>query len=212
MRVLIVYCHPNRDSFSGAVLDSLKNGCIEGGHTIDIVDLHAEDFDPRFTKADFHLFRTGEGLTDDLGRYQKLMDEAEALILVYPIWWFGMPAMLKGWFDRVFSNGWMFHFEVTEGPELKHHLVNRPVLAEKKIIQLCPAGLSRSTYKKYNYAAALNRLIDVGIFEYCGAEDIASYLLPDIDEDPDARAEHLTFAYSIGKTLKADQATAQLRI
>lgn len=201
MNLYVVFCHPNRTSYTGAVLDSFLEGAKEAGHSCEVADLHGMGFNPVFSPDDFHLFRTGEGLSEELKHHQNLIDWAEGLVFIYPIWWFYMPAMLKGWFDRVFSNGWMYHYEMEEGPEPVHVLVTRPVLEGKKILQLCPAGNSKRTYDRYGYASGLGRLVDTGIFRYCQSEDYETHILTDIDKNPKARADHLRFAFEKGRDI-----------
>lgn len=108
MRVLLVYCHPREDSLCAASRDAARQALQAAGHEVDLLDLYAEGFSPAL-KADergrYHdLARNREGIEDHVARLQA----AEALVLVYPTWWYGMPAMLKGWFDRVWAPGVAF--------------------------------------------------------------------------------------------------------
>ncbi|QXM25150.1 NAD(P)H-dependent oxidoreductase [Elioraea tepida] len=108
MRVLVVYCHPRGDSFNAALRDAVVNGLGKAGHAVDLVDLYAEGFRPALDaeeRARYHA--EGENLAG-VERHVALLRAAEALVLVYPTWWYGMPAMLKGWFDRVWVPGVAF--------------------------------------------------------------------------------------------------------
>lgn len=106
MRVLLVHCHPRTDSLSAALRDAARH--VLAGHELRERDLYAEGFDPAVSaEAHAHYMdfaANRQGVEDDIAELQW----AEALLLVYPTWWYGMPALLKGWFDRVWVPGVTF--------------------------------------------------------------------------------------------------------
>jgi putative NADPH-quinone reductase len=108
MRVLVIYCHPCPDSFSAALRDAVVGGLSVAGHAIEMRDLYAERFDPILSTRQraryFNEEVTGLGLPDHI----ESLRNCDALVLVYPTWWFGMPAVLKGWFDRIWLPGVAF--------------------------------------------------------------------------------------------------------
>lgn len=108
MRILVVYCHPRADSFCAALRDAVVTSLQGRGHAVDQLDLYAEGFNPVLSAEERGRYHTeGDnliGIEDHLARLRA----AEALVLVYPTWWYGMPAMLKGWFDRVWVPGVAF--------------------------------------------------------------------------------------------------------
>jgi NAD(P)H dehydrogenase (quinone) len=108
MRVLVIYCHPRPDSFCAASRDAAINALTQAGHFVEQRDLHAEGFDPVLSTHQrgvyFNAPDNALGLEDQIAALRR----AEALVLVYPTWWFGMPAMLKGWLDRVWLPGVAF--------------------------------------------------------------------------------------------------------
>jgi NAD(P)H dehydrogenase (quinone) len=108
MRVLYLYCHPLPESFhSGILAESLK-GLAEGGHEVDLCDLYKEGFNPVLgeqERRDYHdLSKNQLGLETHIERLRR----AEALVVQYPTWTFGLPAMLKGYFDRIMMPGVAF--------------------------------------------------------------------------------------------------------
>ena len=104
MRVLMIYCHPVPESFNAALRDTAKAALEKAGHEVDLLDLHAEAFDPVMH-------------ADERRRYHVArLKAAEALVFVYPTWWYGLPAMLKGWLDRVISPGIGFALPDGSGP------------------------------------------------------------------------------------------------
>jgi NAD(P)H dehydrogenase (quinone) len=113
MRVLVVHAHPVPTSYNAALHGAVVRRLGEAGHAVDDCDLYAEDFDPRLTAAEragYHDVETNRG---PVSAHVERLLAAEALVLVYPVWNFGYPAILKGWFDRVFLPG--VSFRLVEG-------------------------------------------------------------------------------------------------
>ena len=111
MHVLAVFAHPRRESLTGALLDRFLAGLQAGGEqTVEIADLYREGFDCRFQAADYAQFE-GAPMPEIVRAEQARVDRADALVFVFPVWWWSFPAVLKGWIDRVFSEGWAYHFE-----------------------------------------------------------------------------------------------------
>jgi len=109
--VLVIYCHPVAESFAAAAHQTVLEALAEAGHEVADVDLYAEHFDPvmsRRERLDYLNTARNERLVK---HYDDQLATAGALVLVYPSWWYGMPAMLKGYFDRVWLPG--VAFEVT---------------------------------------------------------------------------------------------------
>ena len=108
MRVLLVHCHPRRDSFNAALCDTAAAALEAAGHVIEQLDLYKEGFDPRLSAEERGAYYDEGAGRPDLAGHIAALRRAEALVLVYPTWWFGPPAMLKGWFDRVWLPGVAF--------------------------------------------------------------------------------------------------------
>jgi putative NADPH-quinone reductase len=104
MRVLVVYCHPSPDSLVAAAKDRVMAGLATAGHDARLIDLYADGFDPAMT-AEERLTHREPGVAPDLQCYATDLAWAQGLVFVYPTWWSGQPAMLKGWFDRVWVSG-----------------------------------------------------------------------------------------------------------
>ena len=103
-RALVVYCHPLAESFVAAVRDRVLAGLATGGAEVRFTDLYADGFDPGFTASD-HANHLVAGTDPSLASYAEDLQWCDTLVLVYPTWWSGQPAMLKGWIDRVWVNG-----------------------------------------------------------------------------------------------------------
>ena len=115
MRILLVLAHPLEDSFAANVAREARAALEARGHSVDLLDLYREDFDPRLSVAERGSYFTDtydrSGAADWIGRLQA----ADGLVLVFPQWWFNFPAILKGFFDRVFAPGVAFEHDQTGG-------------------------------------------------------------------------------------------------
>lgn len=127
MRVLVLYCHPLADSFNGAIHRAALSALLQAGHEVDDCNLYAEGFDPVLSAEErlaYHDLTLNRRSVEP--HVQRLL-QAQALVLIFPVWSFGLPAMLKGYIDRVFVPGVSFH--LVEGgasrPGLTHlrHIV-----------------------------------------------------------------------------------------
>lgn len=113
MRVLVVYAHPVETSYCAALKDATLAALENNGHEIDLLDLYAEGFDPCLSREERIAYHdTGANRAPVKDHVERLL-KAEGLVLVYPVWNFGFPAILKGYFDRVFLPG--VSFELVDG-------------------------------------------------------------------------------------------------
>lgn len=190
MHAMVVVSHPNRSSLTHAVADRLVASIRSNGpgHSAEPVDLAAEGFDPRFTANDVAVSLRQVPPEEAILREQARIDRADLLVLVYPIYWWSFPALLKGWIDRVFITGWAY--DETEAGIVKklHHL---PI----HLIALGAADLR--TYARHGYFGAMRTQIDHGIFDYCGAPVITTELLLS-EAGPEAMLDRAT---EIGRNL-----------
>jgi len=117
VKALVVFCHPTHESFTGAVLERVLAGLTGAGHEIRLTDLYAAGFTPELTREELVDYRFDHrhapDRRPDIDQAADDLHWAEALVLVYPTWWSGQPAMLKGWFDRVWVKG--VAFDLPEG-------------------------------------------------------------------------------------------------
>lgn len=115
MRVLVVHAHPDPGSFSRALRESAVRGLVAAGHLVDVIDLYEEGFGAAMSEAERRAYETPEPIKDPtVARMARLVSAAEAIVFVYPTWWWGLPAILKGWLDRVLVPG--VAFTLGDGP------------------------------------------------------------------------------------------------
>lgn len=101
MRILLVYCHPCPESFNAAVRDRAIAALGRAGHEVDLLDLYAEGFDPVLSAQERRDYHTPGANEVPVADHLERLRAADGLLFVYPTWWYGPPAMLKGWLDRV---------------------------------------------------------------------------------------------------------------
>lgn len=123
MQVLVVLAHPTAGSFNHAVADRACGALRLAGHQVDLLDLYALGFRAAMTAEESTAYLTDEPICDETVReHAALVRRADALVFVYPTWWSGLPAILKGWLDRVLvpGVGFVFNAEGKVRPGLGH--------------------------------------------------------------------------------------------
>ena len=157
MDYLIIYAHPNPKSFNHAIKETIENKLKEKGKSFEIRDLYALGFDPVMRPDDFVAIQQGIHLPD-VKKEQELISKAKRLIVIHPIWWYSMPAILKGYIDRVFS----YEFAYTQTEE-----GIKPLLTGKEVIIFNTMGETKKQCEDSGICPCLKKTIG-GTFEFCG--------------------------------------------
>jgi NAD(P)H dehydrogenase (quinone) len=185
-----------RHSFTGEVLDHFIKGLQEAEHEVEIADLYGEDFQPLMQQDDFGQFEDIQP-PEDILLEQERFERCDAFVLIFPIWWWSFPAMLKGWIERVFTAGWAF--KLTDDP-------SGSMLGSRRALAICCAGGSSHMFEKYGAKDNLKNLIEIGILEYCGVSDVGIEILHQArtafeltDDARKIREQHLATVYQLGK-------------
>jgi NAD(P)H dehydrogenase (quinone) len=145
MRVLVVVAHPNPASYCHALAAAAERGLIGAGHQVDIIDLEADDFRAEMSLEERRAYHSGEPVVDTVvARHVELVRAAEALVFVYPTWWSGLPAVLKGWLDRVLVEGVAFVFDE------RSHRVRPGLRRVRHIVGVSTYGSSRRYVRLIN--------------------------------------------------------------
>ena len=198
MHILIVTAHPDVNSLTHAIAAQVEDaGLATCNITFEFAHLAQEGFDPRFNEADLGLYRRQTSPPADVTAEQARIERADSLVLIYPIYWWSMPALLKGWIDRVFSNGWAFEFD-KQGVLTKR-------LNRLHVHLLGIGAADASTYDKYSYTTAMTTQIDHGIFGYCGAKVDSSEVL--FESETSGQILALEAAKKLGESLRLSSNT-----
>src|SRR5690349_17044906 len=116
MKCLVVIAHPDADSLCHSLAQSAIDALVAAGHEVEVEDLYRNGFSPPITLAERRSYYGSPFDTSLLeDRVERLLS-ADALVLVFPTWWFGFPAILKGWFDRVWAPGVAYDHGLDMGP------------------------------------------------------------------------------------------------
>lgn len=176
MKTLIVFAHQHQDSFNRAILDNVEATLKEKGQEVAVRDLYKLNFQPLLTPADTASMKAGK-IPEDIQTEQSFITEAEGIIFIYPIWWSNMPAILKGYLDRVFSFGFAYTYG-EQGPV--------PLLNGKKGLIINTYGAAEEQYDKIGMNTAFRTTMDVGVFGFTGIEAIDHLLFGSVTVVDDA--------------------------
>jgi putative NADPH-quinone reductase len=111
VRYLVLYAHPNPGSYAAALHRSVVQTLKERGHEVDDCDLYTENFQPVLSLEERRKYNDEGAPHPEVERHIQRLMEAQGLFFVFPTWWHGMPAILKGYLDRVWLPGVAFHME-----------------------------------------------------------------------------------------------------
>jgi len=158
MKSLIIYAHPNPASFTNAIKNTVEEQLKAKGHEFKTRDLYATNFSSVLTGQDLGSIYQGQVPTD-IKAEQELMAWADNYILIYPIWWAGMPAIMKGYIDRILTYGFAYVYG-EKGPE--------GLLQGKNAVLITPHGSPKEYYEPAGFYKSMGQTQDTGIWEFCG--------------------------------------------
>ncbi|REC57299.1 flavodoxin family protein [Rhodosalinus sediminis] len=124
MRALVVHCHPRQGSFTAAVRDTVIGRLHAAGAEVRLIDLYAEAFDPVLGPGEHAGYARVPENRAGVEAHVAHLEWCDTLIFVYPTWWYGLPAMLKGWLDRVLLPGSAFVLPEGEGETIRPGLTH----------------------------------------------------------------------------------------
>ncbi|MCD7035185.1 NAD(P)H-dependent oxidoreductase [Metabacillus sp. GX 13764] len=176
MKTVIIYAHPSEKSFCHAVKEACVQQLREMGHEFYIRDLYAMNFQPVLYEDNYSQFYQNK-LPEDIAAEQEYLGWAEHLILIYPTWWVSMPAILKGYIDKVLTNGFAFRFveDSAEG-----------LLNGKKAYIFQTTGQAQKLLTSKQLTSSVETITDLGIMKYCGIETMTHkffYSVPYVDQE-----------------------------
>ena len=161
MKHLIIYAHPNPQGLNGSLKQLVLKHLIENGHEVKVRDLYELNFNPVLSMENLQGQFMEEKVTEDITLEQEFISWADHITFIYPIWWMGMPAILKGYIDCIFSYGFAYRYD--EG-------IQSGLLTGKQVSIINTHGRSQAYYEKIGMYDAFNLIFDKGTFNYCGME------------------------------------------
>ena len=134
MRVVVVVAHPDPSSFIQAIASTATAALIDSGHHVTVLDLYAEEFRTAMSTDERLAYHSDRPLLDPMAeRHADIVKQAEALVFVFPTWWSTMPAILKGWLERVMVPGVGFVLD-------EHHHVRRGLTHVRRVVGISTYG------------------------------------------------------------------------
>ncbi|CAM4132012.1 NAD(P)H-dependent oxidoreductase [Nocardia ninae] len=191
-KVLLVVSHPDHESATWAIAHAVEQGIQADGSTMVAVhDLTASGFDPVFRPADLAVHRLLGEVPADVRREQELIESADVVALLFPVYWWSMPALAKGWIDRVFSRGWAYENTSPDGPS-----------AVKELHFIALAGINQGTFDRRGYKDAITLQLEHGIAGYSEIDESSVEVLYGTETtDPQAHEELAAQGYKLGSDL-----------
>ena len=201
MNALIVYAHHEPKSFNGALKDLAINTLKEQGHSVQVSDLYAMNFNPVATKRDFLNLENPEfmkyqmeqlaafqhgSFTKDIKEEIEKVKWADFILFQFPLWWFSVPAILKGWFDRVFAMGFIY------GPGVGVYSTGG--LKGKKAMLSVTTGGPESIYTPIGRNGDIHQIlfpINHGVLFFSGMEVLPPFLAYSVARNEEERKRGL---------------------
>ncbi len=165
MHALVVSAHPRSDSLTAATSARAHDRLIADGYTVDLLDLYAEGFDPSLLPADEPDWTDNtKEYSAEVRAHMARIAAADVIVVVFPVWWFSLPAMAKGWVDRMWNRGFAYEPSTLQG---------------KRMLWVGLAAGSATDYATQGFDKAIDLQLRVGISEFCGITDATVHLVYD---------------------------------
>ncbi|THV41901.1 NAD(P)H oxidoreductase [Glycomyces buryatensis] len=178
---LVVIAHHRADSLTAHIAARTATRLESAGYRVDRLDLRAEDYDPRMTAADQPDWGDRDKVySDQTEAHMRRIIEADVIIPVFPVYWMSVPAILKGWIDRVWNYGFAYGR-------------SKPKLAGKRMLWLGLAGAEKDDTTAPLMKQTLEMNLRDGISYYTGIAEAAVELLYDTEGEPQRVDEHGNF-------------------
>jgi putative NADPH-quinone reductase len=195
MRALVVYCHPDAASFNAAIRDLVLERLTQAGADLRQHDLYAEGFDPVLSQAEWRGYLETPANRMAVAARADDIAWCDTLIFVYPTWWYGPPALLKGWLDRVLLPDVAFLM-----PDAAHRTIRPGLTHVTRLGVFTTCGASR--WLTFLVGAPGKRTLLRGVRMLCARRvrtAFAAHYLMD-SSTPESRAAHLA---RVGRALDA---------
>lgn len=176
MDAVIVYAHPNKESFNHAIKEQVVETLKELNKRFEVIDLYSTGFNPVLTGEDLHNIFVNNEVNQDIKQHQNLIASSKMLIFIHPIWWSGMPAILKGYIDRVFTYGFAYKQE-------NDNIVG--LLSDKGVIIINTFGADENELNHFGIKDCFDKIYN-SIYGFCGVKNISTkylYAVPYVSDE-----------------------------
>lgn len=183
MKALVTVTHPRKNSLTYAVMNRFVEGLKQNNHEVDLLDLDRDGFNPVYTAEDEKdWINPAKSYSPEIRKEMDRIAAANALVFVFPLWWYSVPSMLKGYLDKVWNMGLLEE------------------MASKKVLWICLAGGDRKHLSKYNREEMLTHYLNVAVAGYARVKESRVELLYDtLSESKEHIASLLERAYQLGR-------------
>lgn len=157
MKTLLVVAHPRSDSLTAEAARLFAQTIRQNGHEVELADLAAERFDPVLREDDEPDWNNADKqYSPAVVNEMRRIERNDATVMIFPIWWWSMPALLKGWIDRVWNHGWAYG--ARKYPNRRAWMIGI-------------AGGDLASFQKRGYDKAIDTQLKVGVLDYCGVKE-----------------------------------------
>lgn len=156
MNVVIIFNHPYEGSYCNALLEAVKSGLQKSGHKTDLIHLDKESFNPVMTAEDLKAFVARQSIDPKVMEYKQRLDQADHLVFIFPIWWELMPALTKGFIDKVIFPG--VGYEYTES----HRMA--PLFKNIKSVTVITTMNTPAIFYRLIFGNAIKKSLLIGTF------------------------------------------------
>ncbi|MFB0630742.1 NAD(P)H oxidoreductase [Streptomyces sp. AB3(2024)] len=164
-RALVVVAHHRADSLTAGLARRARERLAADGYAVDLLDLHAEGFDPRMGTPDEPDWGDpGKEYSAEVRAHMARVAAADLIVVVFPLWWFGLPALLKGWVDRVWNHGFAYG---GRGGGLRG----------RRMVWISLTAYAEEEFRAQGWDRTVEHVLKTGISEYCGIEDAAVHFV-----------------------------------
>jgi len=157
MKTLLVVAHPRQNSLTAGVADIFAAGLQKNGHTIERANLIQEGFDPVLREEDEPDWNNPrKQYSPEVRREMERINRNDATVMIFPVYWWSVPGVLKGWIDRVWNNGWAY---------------GDATFPQRRVWMIGIAGNAANGYTERGYDSAMSSQLDTGVLDYCGVQE-----------------------------------------
>jgi NAD(P)H dehydrogenase (quinone) len=181
MRTLIILGHPDKKSLCSALADSYEKGAMEKGGDVKRINLYDLSFNPNLKTG----YRLSQNLEPDLLEAQNLIKWASHIVIIYPVWWGSVPALLKGFLDRTFLPGFAFKY--------REHSSGWDKLLSGRSARLMVTSDRPFWLLHLNYFHPAVNMMKKSVLEFCGISPITVTSFDSIGDASDSRIEGILY-------------------